>query len=180
MMSDTSITRFHPASPESGLEAVLAAVSEFKRTDATGLHPLNRCVDADAVNLLFGGPGSSTMGIEEGTLSFRYDDVFVTVTHDGFIEVVDADAFYTRPAAHSIWSDVRAQQSPEAALNAAAAALAEAEEHIWTAASNTPDNEHVDPLWAIVERLWDVQSSLDTVSQSSSAESRTIRSDDRP
>lgn len=180
MTSDTSVTRFDPASDQSGLDAVLAAVSGFKRTDETELRCLDRYIDDNAINSLFGGPTSSTTRILEGALSFRYDDVFVTVTHDGWIEVVDADAVHARPASRGLSVDAREQRSPEVARNAAAAALTEAEEHIWTAASTTSDNELVDPLWTAIEQLWDIQRSLgDMTFRSSSTESPATRTDDR-
>lgn len=179
MNSDSSVTRFDPTTTRSALDAVLAAVSEFKNTDAKQLRCLNRYIDADTVNLLFGGPDSSTTRIEEGTLSFRYDDVFVTVTHDGWIEVADADAFRTRPAHRGLSADARAQQSTEAALKVAVAALAEAEESVWTAASNTSDTELGDQLWAVVEQLWAVQTSIgDLTAQPSSIEPLATRTDD--
>ena len=180
MNSKSSVIRFDPTNIRSTLDAVFTAVSEFKNTEAKALRRLDEFVDPDTINLLFGGPGSSTTRIEEGALSFRYDDVFVTVTHDGWIEVVDADAFRTRPAHHRLSADARAQQSTEAALEAAAAAFAEAEGYVWTAASNTSDTELVDPLWAVVERLWAIQTSIDDLTaQSSSAEPLTTRTDDQ-
>lgn len=180
MISDASVTRLDPASALSALDAVIAAASEFKDAEAKELRSLSRYIDADAINLLFGGPDSSTTRVEEGTLSFRYDDVFVTVTHDGWIEVVDADVFRTRPARYGLSADARAQQSTEAALEVAAAALAEAEEHVWTAASNTSDDELVDPLWAVVERLWAIQTSIDDLTaRPSSTEPLATRTDDQ-
>lgn len=178
MKSDTSVSRFDPASPGSGLDAVLAAVSAFRRTDTVDARGLNECIDIDAINLLFGKPGRSTTGLGEGALSFRYDDVFVTMTHDGYIRVVDADAFYTGAAPDGRWSRMRSQHSRESSLNVAAAALTEAEEHIWTVANNAADGEPVDPLWTAVEQLWEVQSSITTVSQSSPTGSLTLLSDD--
>lgn len=180
MNSDASVTRLDPASALSALDAVIAAASKFKDTEAKELRPLSRYIDADAINLLFGGPDGSTTRVEEGTLSFRYDDVFVTVTHEGWIEVVDADVFRTRPAHYGLSADARAQQSTEAALKVAAAALAEAEEHVWTAASNTSEDELVDPLWAVVERLWAIQTSIDDLTaRSSSTEPLATRTDDQ-
>jgi len=118
--------------------------------------------------------------MQEGTLSFRYDNMFVMITHDGWIEIVDADAYRTRPAPYGLSADARAQQSTEAALEVAEAALAEAEEHVWTAASNTSDDELVDPLWAMVEQLWSIQTRIgDVTSQSSSAESLATGTDDQ-
>jgi hypothetical protein len=180
MNSDSSVTQFDPTTTRSALDAVFTAVSKFKDTDAKNLRRLDKYIDADTINLLFGGPDSSTTRIKEGTLSFRYDDVFVTVTHDGWIEVVDADAFRTRPAHHRLSADARAQQSTEAALEAAAAAFAEAEEYVWTAASNTSDTELGDPLWAVVEQLWAIQTAIDDLTaQSSSTEPLATQTDDQ-
>ncbi|MGM0448708.1 MAG: HalOD1 output domain-containing protein [Methanobacteriota archaeon] len=181
MNSKSSVIRFDPKTTRSALDAVFTAVSEFKNTDAKELRRLDEFVDPDTINLLFGGPGRSTTRIKEGTLSFRYDDVFVTVTHDGWIRVVDADAFRARSPHRGVSVDTRAQQSTEAALEAAAAAFAEAEEHVWTAASNTSDTELVDPLWAVVERLWAIQTSIDDLTaQSSSTEPLATQTDDQP
>ena len=164
----------------SALDAVYDAIIAFRNTEHEELRRLDRYVDADAINDLFGGPNSSTTRIQEGTLSFRYDDIFVTITHDGWIEIVDADAYRTRPAPYGLSADARAQQSTEAALEVAEAALAEAEEHVWTAASNTSDHELVDPLWAMVEQLWSVQTQVSNVtSQPSSTESLTTGTDDQ-
>ena len=114
------------------------AVSSFKNTERDELRHLDEYVDAAAISRLFGGSGSSR--IKEGALSFRYDDVFVTMTDDGWVEVVDADAFHTRPGQYGLSADARARQSTESALEAAVAALGEAEEHIWTAASDTSND----------------------------------------
>lgn len=180
MRSDASIARFEPTSRISTLNAVFNAVSSHKNMDRDELRHLDEYVDATAISRLFGGAGGSTTRVEEGALSFRYDDVFVTMTHDGWVEVVDADAFHTRPAPYGLSADARAQQSPGPALEAAVSALAEAEEHIWTAASDTSNDELVDPLWAVVERLWTVQSSMaELMSQPSSTESLARRTDDR-
>ena len=180
MNSDSSVTRFDPTTTRSALDAVFTAVSEFKNTNAKELRRLDRYINADTINLLFGGPDSSTTRIEEGTLSFRYDDVFVTVTHDGWIKIVDADTFRSRPAYHGLSADAHAQQSTEAALKVAAAALAEAEEYVWTAASNTSDDKLGDPLWAVVEQLWAIQTSInDLTAQPSSTEPLVTRTDDQ-
>lgn len=169
MNSDATVTQFDPASTLSALDAVFAAVSAFRNTDAEELRRIERYIDADAISLLFGKPESSTTRIEEGSLSFRYDDVFVTVTHDGWIEVVDADAFRTRPVHYGLPVDASARQSTEATLEAAAAALAKAEGHIWTAASNASDDELVDPLWTAVGALWPLQASIDDLTAQSSS-----------
>lgn len=180
MNSDATVTQFDPSSTLSALDAVFAAVSAFKNTDAEELRRIERYIDADAITLLFGKPERSATRIEEGSLSFRYDDVFVTVTHNGWIEVVDADAFRTRPVHYGLPADASARQSTEAALDVAAAALAKAEEHIWTAASNTSDDELVDPLWAAVEELWSLQASIDGLTaQSSSTDSLVTRIDEQ-
>jgi len=164
----------------SALDAVFDAITAFRNTDGEDLRRLDRYIDADAINCLFGGPNSSTTRMQEGTLSFRYDNMFVMITHDGWIEIVDADAYRTRPAPYGLSADARAQQSTEAALEVAEAALAEAEEHVWTAASNTSDDELVDPLWAMVEQLWSIQTRIgDVTSQSSSAESLATGTDDQ-
>lgn len=168
MNSNVSTTRFDPASTLSALDAVFAAVSEVTETDAMELRRIDRYINADVIDLLFGGPGSSTTHIEEGALSFRYDDVIVTVTHDGWIEVCDADAFKMRPAPHGPSAEPRTRQLPEASLGVATAALVEAEEHVWTAARNASDDEVVDPLWAAVERLWSVRKSLEKMDKPSS------------
>lgn len=180
MRSDTSVTRFDPTSTRSALDAVLQAVIEFKRTDAERLRVIDRYIHADAICMLFGGPGSSTTRIEEGILSFRYDDVFVTVTHDGWIEVVDVDAFRTRPTPYGSPTDARARQSTETALETASTALAEAEEHVRTAATGRSDGELVDPLWAVLERLRAVRTSIDDVTpRPPSIGSPETRTDDR-
>jgi len=164
----------------SALDAVFDAITAFRNTDGEDLRRLDRYIDADAINCLFGGPNSSTTRMQEGTLSFRYDNMFVTITHDGWIEVVDADAYRTRPAPYGLSADARAQQSTEAALEVAEAALAEAEEHVWTAASNTSDTELGDPLWAVVEQLWAIQTSIDDLTaQSSSTEPLATQTDDQ-
>ena len=164
----------------SALDAVFDAITAFRNTDGEDLRRLDRYIDADAINCLFGGPNSSTTRMQEGTLSFRYDNMFVMITHGGWIEIVDADAYRTRPAPYGLSADARAQQSTEAALEVAEAALAEAEEHVWTAASNTSDDELVDPLWAMVEQLWSIQTRIgDVTSQSSSAESLATGTDDQ-
>ncbi len=164
----------------SALDAVFDAITAFRNTDGEDLRRLDRYIDADAINCLFGGPNSSTTRMQEGTLSFRYDNMFVMITHDGWIEIVDADAYRTRPAPYGLSADARAQQSTEAALEVAEAALAEAEEHVRTAASNTSDDELVDPLWAMVEQLWSIQTRIgDVTSQSSSAESLATGTDDQ-
>ena len=180
MKSDSSVTRFDPTTARSALDAVFTAVSEFKNTDVKELRRLDRYINADTINLLFGGPDSSTTRIEEGSLSFRYDDVFVTVTHDGWIKIVDADAFRARSAHHGQSADTREQQSTEAALKAAAAALAEAEEYVWSAASDTSDTELGAPLWAVVEQLWAIQTSIDDLTaQPFSTEPPATRIDDQ-
>lgn len=180
MGPDASITRFDPTSSMSALDAIFDAISAFRKTDGEELSRLDRYVDGDAINLLFGDPNSSTTSIEEGTLSFRYDDMFVTVTHDGWIWLVDADAYHTQPASYGISANAHAQQSTEVALEVAEAALVEAEEHVWIAASNTPDDELVDPLWAIVERLWNIQTRIsDVTSQSSSTDSQATGTDNQ-
>lgn len=180
MDSDTLVTRFDQTSRLSTLDAVLDAVSEFTHTDAEELRCLNRYIDGDAIGMLFGDSGSSTTHIEEGTLTFRYDDVFVTVTHDGWIEVVDTDEFRAPPTHRGLSADARAQRSTEVALDVAATALAEAEEHIWTAASSTSNDDLVDPLWAVVERLWALQTSLDDMApQSPPTETPATRPNER-
>ncbi|EMA63556.1 hypothetical protein C468_09730 [Halorubrum kocurii JCM 14978] len=161
MNSDVSVTRFDAASAPSALDAMFDAVSAFKNTEGDELRRLDRYISPDVINLLFGGPGGSATRLEEGTLSFRYDDVFVTMTHDELIEVIDADAFRSRPLHYGLSADARARESTEAALEVAATALAEAEEHVWTAATNASDSELVDPLWAVVERLWAIQTLID-------------------
>ena len=180
MNSSSSVTRFDPTGSISALDAVFEAIVMFRNTEHEELRRLDRYVNADAINCLFGGPNTSTTRIEEETLSFRYDDMFVTITHDGWIEIVDADAYRTQPVPYGLSAEARTQQSTEAALEVAEAALAEAEEHVWTAASNASDNELVDPLWAIVEQLWSVQTQVSNVtSQPSSTESLTTGTDDQ-
>ena len=180
MDSGSYVTRFDPTRSMSALDAVFDAITTCRNTDGEELPHLNRYINADAINCLFGGPNGSTTRIEEGTLSFRYDDMFVTITHNGWIKIVDADARRTQPVPYGLSAEARTQQSTEAALAVAKAALAEAEEHVWTAASNASDNELVDPLWAIVEQLWSVQTQVSNVTaQPSSTESLTTLTDDQ-
>ncbi len=160
MESDVTITQYDPTSTSSTADAVVAAVSEFKSTNDVNSRRLEECVDVDGINTLFGGLEGSVTGLNEGALSFRYDDVFVTVTHDGRILVADDDVFYAQSNPHGLSADGRADRSPEDALDIAAAALAVAEDHIWTAACSSPDGEDTNPLWEVVEQIWGIQTAL--------------------
>lgn len=168
MIPDTPIAQFDPADTESALDVVVRAVANHSGTDPNELPPIGDYVDGDAILRLFGGPGTSAASLAEGSLSFRYGDAFVRMTPDGWIVVSDrtgADAWsVTDGLPASRRGGAPSHGSAENALDIAAAAIAEAEEHIWAVASDSPNDEVVDPLWAAVERLWTVQTTLDDVS----------------
>jgi len=168
MIPDTSIAQFDPADTESAIDVVVRAVAKHSGTNPNDLPPLDEYVDGDAILRLFGGPGASTASLSEGSISFRYADTFVRMTHDGWIVVSDrtgSDAWSVTdglPTSHHAGRPPHG--SAENALDVAAAAIAEAEEHIWTVASDASEDGVVDPLWGAVERLWTVQTTLGDVS----------------
>ncbi len=166
----SSRTSFDPASVESSLDAVFRAVADHKNVDIAQLPPLEPYVDGDAILHLFGESGSSTAGITQGSLRFRYDDVFVTLSHDGWVEVTDVDAASpvpilddSGPATGSVSAERGSDRLPERALLEAVDAISVAEAELWNAASVTGDDALADPLSAIVERLWSIQSDLDAL-----------------
>lgn len=170
MHSQPSRTSFDPATVESSLDAVFRAVTDHKNVDIARLPPLEPYLDGDAILHLFGESGSSTLGIAQGSLRFRYDDVFVTLTHDGWVEVTDVDAASpdsvlgdAAPAPGSSPADRGSDRPPERALREAATAVSAAEAELWNAADATADDAFADRLSALVERLWSIQSDLDAL-----------------
>lgn len=101
MQTQSSRASFDTATVESSLDAVFRAVADHKNVDSARLPPLEPYVDGDAILHLFGESGSFTAGITQGSLRFRYDDVFVTLTHDGWVEVTDVDAASPDPSTRS-------------------------------------------------------------------------------
>ncbi|WP_225317710.1 MULTISPECIES: HalOD1 output domain-containing protein [Haloferax] len=71
-------------------EAILGAVSDHMECDETALPPISEYTDVDALNTLFGTRRPAAPALSSGTLEFKYDDVVVTVSTIGTVEVRDA------------------------------------------------------------------------------------------
>lgn len=169
MALNTTMAQFDPADTDSPVTDVIRAVAKHCGTEPNALRPIEEYVAGDAILRLFGGPEMSATGLNEGSLSFRYGDVFVRMTHDGLILVSDRveadvlsaeDSLLAGPSAGSL-----RHGSSEDPLDTAAAAIVEAEEHVWAVASDASDERVVESLFAAVgsERVTDRHAAADSV-----------------
>lgn len=68
---------------------VVEAVAAFRGVDTLELEPLAESIDADALNALFSPVGGRS--IEGANVSFTYENVRVTVTSRGDIDLRETD-----------------------------------------------------------------------------------------
>ncbi|KTG25127.1 hypothetical protein AUR66_16485 [Haloferax profundi] len=71
-------------------EAILVAASQHMGCDVTALPPLSAYCDVDALNSLFGTGQPAAPTLSSGILEFKYDDLVVTISTIGTIEIRDA------------------------------------------------------------------------------------------
>lgn len=72
-------------------QRVVRAVADEAGTDPMALEPLYTSIDPDCLDRLFAGT-STDVDHRGGFVSFRYAGYRVTVTHDGTVHVLPADA----------------------------------------------------------------------------------------
>jgi len=87
---------------------------------------------------------------------------FVTVTHHGRIDVIDASAEQLDKNGY-IRSSVDDQHAFSWSIHAAVEALETLERELWQAAEDAPTSELEDDVLSLVEQIWRTQSDLQDI-----------------
>ncbi len=164
-MSGSPVRTSHGTFDQSSLDSLVHSVCEttarHKQVDMNSLPMLDFYLDVEAVIELFSDTGSRS-GLIDGTICFRYDDVIVTVTHHGRIDVIDASAEQLDKNGY-IRSSVDDQHAFSWSIHAAVEALETLERELWQAAEDAPTSELEDDVLSLVEQIWRTQSDLQDI-----------------
>ena len=90
MVCDQMTVAYDRSGTPSASVFVVRQMAKYKKTSPEELTPLAEAVDADAIDALFGGSGRREPALNEGELTFRWEDALVTLRTDGTVEIKPA------------------------------------------------------------------------------------------
>lgn len=90
MESDHVTVAYETSERSSASVFVAKQMAKYKDTSPEELTPLAEVIDADAIDTLFGGPDQREPTLNEGELTFRWENTLVTLRTDSTVEIKPA------------------------------------------------------------------------------------------